>query len=1366
MRWFLILSLVLFGNGLFAQYTMSNQTVFDCEGTLTDSEANTLNAGWYTHNENFSFTICPAGVASIIINFSFFETEPQNDYMMIYDGPDNTYPVLSGPYSGVNLPPQIVSSGCVTIDFISDVNVAAEGFELSWESEISVPSPPVLSIIPTPTCSANVIILNLDQNMHCDSVYTVSISVSGQINQNVSATPLNCINDSTNTIQLNVLPGLNESGIYNVSLQSYFMDACDSVWDLSANTQLVINDCPLQVNINASPDSIICQGECVDLYVNVSGGDSTSYNYNWIPALPNSPGPHNVCPSANTVYSVTVSDAGPAANQSANILITVLTPPVTQSNFSICETASLLNLTANPIGGSWSGPGIINSNNGSFSPNGLAAGVYTVTYGFGGCSDDLDITVLEINAGPDISVCVNSPTFNLNTLSTTTGGTWSGCNCIQLNGDITVGGNATIISAIYTLPNGCSDTLLVSVVNNITMPVDTTLCQQSGNYPLLSSPINGIWSVFPDNNILSSVCANPITIFPHQEGWESGFNGWTHDPNNDFDWTILNGPTPSANTGPTSAYEGDYYIYTEASGANFPYKTAAIISPCINLSEYNNPVLDFWYHMYDDPNNNGVGQGSSAVDISVDNGNTWINDIWIKNGNQGNQWLEASIDLSNYNSTELLIRLRVITGNHWQSDVAIDKLSILGGPVTPDGDFLTDVASSGTHNLIYSIQGCDDFVNIIINEIDAGFDQIVCPLQSPFNLIGSPAAGVWNGNNVTNTSLGIYNPSLFSGLDIITYSFNGCVDTAEILVVGTDVQIDSVFFCLNSGLQTLDMSIVPRTPWNGIWSGLGIISNNSPGEFNPNIAGVGMHTIIYEANTCVDSLVISVLPKSVLLDTLICSASNDIILNVNPPGGYWSGNGIINNTGLFSPSQLTVGIHYVEYTALNNCVDTFIIEIYNSPVLNLTGLSPNYCFIDSNILISTFPSTGGVLSGDGIIGDLFNPALAGEGYHIITFTYGTGNCMQIVDTIVFVSDKLLSNTYFSNDSLCLGDLVTIGVNASGGSGNYLFNWNNGLSNSFEHLISPSFSTLYIVSVSDACSDDVVDSIPVFVHPSFTASFSTSAKQCYGELGYVKVEVLPISNYIYKWNTNPINYTDSIVNFVNKRYEVIITDVFTNCELSDTITMPGYDQVEALFFANKTECVSILDAEFQFLDNSIVNPLEISNGSYWDFGDSEITEYIFSQNPLHTYSDTGVFTVVLNLINQGGCADSFTIQVCITPDNKLFTPNSFTPNSDYCNDEFYVKGVGGFYSFNIQIHKRWGSEVVFESNEIVLTNHTDDGNFCNNLENIEPYYKMGTWDGVMLDGNLAPQGVYPFVIEYKQTKGSVSKIIVGHITLIR
>ena len=120
---------------------MSNLTVYDCEGTLTDSEANSQNTGWYANNENFSFVICPSGAYEIIIDFISFLTEPNNDYVMIYDGPDNTYPILGGPYSGVNLPPQIISNGCVTITFTSDVNVTSEGFELSWQAQLNPPQP-------------------------------------------------------------------------------------------------------------------------------------------------------------------------------------------------------------------------------------------------------------------------------------------------------------------------------------------------------------------------------------------------------------------------------------------------------------------------------------------------------------------------------------------------------------------------------------------------------------------------------------------------------------------------------------------------------------------------------------------------------------------------------------------------------------------------------------------------------------------------------------------------------------------------------------------------------------------------------------------------------------------------------------------------------------------------------------------------------------------------------------------------------------------------------------------------------------------------------------------------------------------------
>ena len=121
---------------------------------------------------------------------------------------------------------------------------------------------------------------------------------------------------------------------------------------------------------------------------------------------------------------------------------------------------------------------------------------------------------------------------------------------------------------------------------------------------------------------------------------------------------------------------------------------------------------------------------------------------------------------------------------------------------------------------------------------------------------------------------------------------------------------------------------------------------------------------------------------------------------------------------------------------------------------------------------------------------------------------------------------------------------------------------------------------------------------------------------------------------------------------------------------------------------------------------------------------------------------------------------------LIPDNKLYVPNSFTPNFDNCNDEFYVKGVGGFHEFNIKIHKRWGGEIIFESDEIIITNQVEDGNSCNTITNYDSYYKMGSWNGVMLNGLEASQGIYPFIIRYTETEKSDVQQVAGYLVLIR
>ena len=114
----------------------------------------------------------------------------------------------------------------------------------------------------------------------------------------------------------------------------------------------------------------------------------------------------------------------------------------------------------------------------------------------------------------------------------------------------------------------------------------------------------------------------------------------------------------------------------------------------------------------------------------------------------------------------------------------ISRLIIIRG----SQDF--DLSQGGHHNLIYSIEGCNEFLDISINEINAGPNQVACPTQLPFNLVGSPNNGTWNGNNITNTNAGTFDPSLSSGLNIVTYAMNGCIDTTEIWVVAYAPGVD------------------------------------------------------------------------------------------------------------------------------------------------------------------------------------------------------------------------------------------------------------------------------------------------------------------------------------------------------------------------------------------------------------------------------------------------------------------------------------------------------------------------------------------------------------------------------------------------
>jgi hypothetical protein len=74
-------------------------------------------------------------------------------------------------------------------------------------------------------------------------------------------------------------------------------------------------------------------------------------------------------------------------------------------------------------------------------------------------------------------------------------------------------------------------------------------------------------------------------------------------------------------------------------------------------------------------------------------------------------------------------------------------------------------------------------------------------------------------------------------------------------------------------------------------------------------------------------------------------------------------------------------------------------------VVSLSGLATTYCNYDgTNYSINILPQ-GGVLTGAGIVGETFNPFLAGIGTHIIRYEFlSTNGCYDSEDLVVEVTN--------------------------------------------------------------------------------------------------------------------------------------------------------------------------------------------------------------------------------------------------------------------------------------------------------------------------------------------------------------------------
>ena len=220
---------------------------------------------------------------------------------------------------------------------------------------------------------------------------------------------------------------------------------------------------------------------------------------------------------------------------------------------------------------------------------------------------------------------------------------------IQLPAIGTLGFGSHTFKVYTSAPNGSSDHYALN---------DTALTTFSVG--------GGVLGKEDFENESNSATGNNCTV-------EVSLNGnWQNLSGDDTDWRVDNGGTGSTGTGPavdhTTGSATGKYIYTEASSCL--NSTAELQSKCMDLSKYENASISFWYHMY------GANMGSLSLDVIE--GSTTHANVFTISGDQGDVWLNQTVDLSAYKSGEVQLKFKGTTGGQYTSDISLDDIEITG----------------------------------------------------------------------------------------------------------------------------------------------------------------------------------------------------------------------------------------------------------------------------------------------------------------------------------------------------------------------------------------------------------------------------------------------------------------------------------------------------------------------------------------------------------------------------------------------------------------------------------------------------------------------------------------------------------------
>ncbi|MDO7848984.1 gliding motility-associated C-terminal domain-containing protein [Hymenobacter sp. M29] len=381
----------------------------------------------------------------------------------------------------------------------------------------------------------------------------------------------------------------------------------------------------------------------------------------------------------------------------------------------------------------------------------------------------------------------------------------------------------------------------------------------------------------------------------------------------------------------------------------------------------------------------------------------------------------------------------------YQAVCACDQGGGTGIPVPPGaGTYTSTNGSPHCNNAAFKFA-------FQANTSPAGTDTLsVCARGNPVLLSGSPEGGTWTGPGVSGSlSTGFFFvPSAAPvGQQVLTYTspaaVSGCAGTSTrritVLPQATaTLTAPRQVFCLLPGTTVAPVQLT-GTPAGGTFTGRGVVPGTS--LFDPMLAGRGNHSIVYQVTggrcPVVATLVMVVKVQPVITPhppLMMCANDPPIQLVGTPPGGIWTGPGVLGSIDhfSFSPTVAMVGgPHLLVYSLQGDADCTPVTDTMRILVLPAGGTArvprdTAYCLSGGPMRLWGGTPAGGTWAGPGVTGSLatgytFTPTPQLVGGQYLFYTGPPGNtplCPGRARRLVFVRSAGLATLSVTDSIVC------------------------------------------------------------------------------------------------------------------------------------------------------------------------------------------------------------------------------------------------------------------------------------------------------------------------------------------------------------